>query len=120
VRVSEAGFSDGLCEFNGIFAKVSNQTLGRTNHLFGRRFWNEQIEDDDYFKTAVRYVLLNPERAGLVVDARCWRWSSLAATLGWVDPPEFLAVGELLKWWGAPAPDARLRFAAFVDEGRGR
>ncbi len=53
LRVSEAGFSDGLCEFNGIFAKVSNQTLGRTNHLFGRRFWSEQIEDDEYFKTAV-------------------------------------------------------------------
>ena len=120
LRISEAGFSDGLCEFNGIFAKASNQTLGRTNHLFGRRFWSEEIEDDDYFKTAVRYALLNPERAGIIDDARRWRWSSLAATLGNVHSPEFLAVGQLLTWWGAPKPGARGRFAAFVEEGRGR
>jgi putative transposase len=120
LRISEAGFSNGLCEFNGIFAKASNHTLGRTNHLFGRRFWSEEIDDEEYFKTVVRYVLLNPERAGIVDDASRWRWSSLAATLGYVRPPEFLAVDELLKWWGAPAPDARKSFAAFVQERRGR
>ncbi len=56
LRLSEAGFSHGLCELNGVFSKVSNETLGRENHLFGRRFWSEEIEDDEYFKTAVRYV----------------------------------------------------------------
>jgi putative transposase len=120
LRISEAGFSNGLCEFNGIFAKASNHTLGRSNHLFGRRFWSEEIKDDPYFMTACRYVLLNPERAGLVDDARRWRWSSLGATLGYVRAPEFLATGDLLERWGTPASEARMRFAAFVNEGRRR
>ena len=68
----------GICELNGSFAKITNRRLERTNHLFGRRFWSELIEDDDYLLAACRYVLLNPERAGAIADARCWRWSSLA------------------------------------------
>lgn len=31
--------------------------------------------------TAIRYVLINPVRAGLVVDTADWRWSSVHAHL---------------------------------------
>jgi len=55
LRISEPGFSNGRCEVSGIFSTVSNQTLRRESHLVGRRFWSEEIEDDNYFMTAVRY-----------------------------------------------------------------
>jgi putative transposase len=120
LEISEGGLSNGMCELNGAFAKLSNKAVERTNHLFGRRFWSELIEDDEYLLTACRYVLLNPERAGAIADARCWRWSSLAATLGYVHRPTFLAAGKLLEYFGGDSPAARERFAGFIQEGRGR
>ena len=120
LRISDGGFSRGMCELNGIFARISNATLERENHLFGRRFWSELIEDEAYLMNACRYVLLNPERAGVIRDARRWRWSSLAATLGHVRPPAFLATAKLLELFGGDPATARERFDGFVEEGRGR
>ena len=39
------------------------------------------VMDEPYLLAAVRYVELNPVRAGLVVDAAQWRWSSARAHL---------------------------------------
>jgi putative transposase len=119
LEISEGGLSRGMCEMNGTFAKITNATLERTNHLFGRRFWSQLIEDDEYLRDACRYAVLNPERAGAIADARCWRWSSLAGTLGLVRPPAFLATRRLLEYFGHDVPEARERFAAYVEAGRG-
>lgn len=119
LKTSDSGLSQGMAELNGNFARLTNDTIGGSNHLFGRRFWSETIETDEYLKTACRYVMLNPERVGAVSDSRDWPWSSLAATLGTTRPPACLAVDELLKWFGGPARDARARFAAFIQDGRG-
>lgn len=120
LRISDGGFSAGMCELNGAFAKLTNAALEQSNHLFGRRFWSKLIEDEDYLKHVCRYVLLNPERAGAIDDARRWRWSSLAATLGYVRPPAFLASETLLELFGRDPAQARERFARFVQDGRDR
>jgi putative transposase len=119
-RISERGFSRGMCELNGTFARTSNRVLERSNHLFGRRFWSKLIDSDEYLREACRYVVLNPERAGAMDDARQWRWSSFGATLGDVHPPAFLATGDLLGLFAKDPVQAREQFAAFVDEGRDR
>ena len=120
LQISERGYSGGMCELNGSFAKISNARLERTNHLFGRRFWSEQIQDDEYLVTACRYVVLNPERAGAIDDARWWRWSSLGATLGYESAPSFLRTEKLLGLFGSDPRAARWHFEAFVEEGRRR
>jgi REP-associated tyrosine transposase len=117
-RISDRGLSRGMCELNGIFSKASNRVLERENHLFGRRFWSRLIDSDEYLLDACRYVLLNPERAGVIDDARNWRWSSMAATFGDVHPPAFLATGELLRLFAADPVRAREHLAAFLKEGR--
>ena len=119
LRVSERGFSAGMCELNGVFAKATNAELGRSNHLFGRRFWSELIDTDAYLFEVCRYVVLNPERAGAIRDARRWRWSSFAATMGDVHAPAFLATGELLRLFSNDPQTAREQFAAYVEKGRG-
>jgi putative transposase len=119
LRVSEPGFSHGMCELNGIFAKATNRVLERENHLFGRRFWSRLIDTDEYLLEACRYAVLNPERAGLIDDARHWRWSSFGATLGDVRPPAFLATNDHLRLFAKDPETARRLFAAFVEKGRG-
>lgn len=56
----------------------------RTGH-----FWQGRIGcaamDEAHLATALRYVALNPVRAGLVAHAADWPWSSARAQLGLVD-----------------------------------
>jgi len=50
-------------------------------HLWQERFRSFAM-DEAYLYQAVRYVELNPVRAGLVKRPRDWRWSSARARLG--------------------------------------
>ncbi len=52
---------------------------GHSGHVWQGRFKAFPIEDDDHLVTVVRYVERNPLRAGLVVQAEDWPWSSLAS-----------------------------------------
>jgi hypothetical protein len=54
---------------NGLHAERFNQRHHRTGHLFGDRLASWLIEDDDYLGAACQYVLENPVRAGLSLDA---------------------------------------------------
>jgi REP element-mobilizing transposase RayT len=119
LRISDRGLSQGMCEFNGQFSLHSNQNLGRADHLFGRRFWSELIETDEYLLEACRYAVLNPERARAIDDARRWTWSSLSATLGLSHPPPFLKPDIVLRQFSRDPARARELFASFVEAGRG-
>jgi putative transposase len=50
---------------------------GTSGHVWQDRFKSFPIQQNDHFLTVVRYVLLNPVRAGLVALAQQWPWSSL-------------------------------------------
>jgi putative transposase len=55
-----------------------------TGHLFQSRFASVVL-DDTHLIRAVRYVSLNPVRAGLVSRPEEWKWSSVRAHLSGVD-----------------------------------
>lgn len=59
----------------GKYAQTFNARKGRAGHLFQERFKSEPVPDDSYFQTVVRYIHMNPEKAGLASYAR-YRWSS--------------------------------------------
>lgn len=52
-----------------------NKKYERTGHLFHSRYKSEPIEDDVYFKDVTRYILLNPQKAG-ICNFRNYCWSS--------------------------------------------
>lgn len=52
-----------------------------TGHLWQGRFGSVAM-DDDHLVAAIRYVSLNPVRAGLVERPEDWPWSSVRAHLG--------------------------------------
>lgn len=47
------------------YARYFNERTGHVGHVFQERFFSEPIEGDRYLLAAVRYVHLNPERAGV-------------------------------------------------------
>jgi putative transposase len=57
------------------YALAANRTVDRTGHLWQSRFFSCPL-DEDHLLAALRYVDLNPVRAGLVRQATDWPWSS--------------------------------------------
>ena len=55
---------------------------GTSGHLWQGRFRSFPIQEDYHLLTVLRYVERNPLRAGLVQDAREWRWSSISVLAG--------------------------------------
>ena len=64
-----------------------------------------------------RYVVLNPVEAGICEQPEQWGWSSYSATAGLSPAPAFLAVDELLAFFGSSIERARAAYCAFVSEG---
>jgi len=79
---------------------VFNRRHRRSGHLFQNRYRAVLCEADSYLLQLVRYVHLNPVRAGLVTEPQTYRWSSHAAYLR-RGAPAWLAVQPVLEMAGA-------------------
>jgi putative transposase len=77
-----------------------------TGHLWQGRFSSTAM-DEAHVYAAIRYVDLNPVRAGLVARAADWPWSSARAHLAGQDD-ELVTVAPMLERVGD--------FAAYLDE----
>ena len=71
-----ASLSDGMRRLNGDYARRFNKRHGRRGHLFDERFSSFAVEDEQHLEAAIEYVLQNPVRAGLCLEARDWEWSA--------------------------------------------
>jgi REP-associated tyrosine transposase len=107
---TQVELSRAIHRLNGLYAQWFNKEHGHWGHLFGDRFGANNVEDEQYVLKVVRYVLLNPVRAGLCRHPREWRWSSYGATVGLRPRPRFLS----LDWMTELISPAG--FAEFVDE----
>jgi putative transposase len=83
-----------------------NARLRVTGHLWQGRFSSVAM-DEAHFVSALRYVALNPVRAGLVERAEDWRWSSTRALIDGADDG-FVIV--------APALNRVSNFATFLGQ----
>ena len=53
-----------------------NNKYGRTGHLFQNRYASEPVETEGYFMSVLRYIHLNPLKAGIVKHPANYNWSS--------------------------------------------
>jgi len=80
VPSTKAGLARPIGEAHRRYALEINRRQGWTGHLWQERFASFPM-DEAHLLAAVRYVLLNPVRAGLVPDATDWAHSSARAHL---------------------------------------
>lgn len=117
LSIPDGGLSPGMCELNGGFARWSNKRHEREDHLFGRRFGSTEIVRDEHLLESIRYVVLNPVRAGMCKEAAGWHWSSYRASAGLEAAPRYLALGELLGLFSVDPGRAVASFRHFVAGG---
>jgi len=94
-------FADAHRRYTGYI----NTRMRVTGHLWQGRF-GSVVMDEEHLAHAVRYVSLNPVRAGLVDKPEAWRWSSVSAHLSGRGN-ELVKVAPVLERYGD--------FAAFLD-----
>lgn len=80
------------------YARWLNVRRGETGHVWQNRYFSCPL-DERHQWDALRYVELNPVRAGLVETAEEWRWSSAAAHLGGRNRADLLDLTEWADRW---------------------
>ncbi len=101
------------------YAQAYNRRHHRYGHLFQNRYKSIVCEEDPYFQELVRYIHLNPLRAGLVKNLAQldrFRWAGHGVLMGKVKYP-WQDVDYVLSWFGKRAGQARRIYRRFVAEG---
>lgn len=98
------------------YARVFQARLDTTGHLFERRYHALLVDADRYLLAVLRYVHLNPVRAGMVGGPADYRWSSHHNYLG-TRSTAWVSTRPALALFGSDAPRARAAYAAFVEAG---
>jgi len=96
------------------YAVTFNRRHRRAGHLFQNRYKSVICEEDPYLLELIRYIHLNPLRAGLVKDLKeldRYPWTGHSAILGRRKNP---LIPKLEK--EVPSAEGGLRFLSFIWE----
>ena len=100
------------------YARRINTREARAGHLFQGRYKAILVDARSYLLELVRYVHLNPVRAGLAAAPEAWRWSGHRGYLGRADTP-WLTTDWLLEQLAPGLDAARAAYRDFVADGMG-
>lgn len=98
------------------YTKWVNLTRGRTGHVFQGRYKALLIDADRYLLELIRYVHLNPVRAGTATTAESWPWSGHRAYAGTEIVP-WLTTDWVLGMLTSEVTTARKAYVSFVNGG---
>lgn len=116
VRTPNPDLARGMQYLNACYAQGFNRRHGETGHRLERRYHATLVESDAHTLEVLRYLALNPVRAGACERPEQWKWSSFAAVTGRAPVPSFLAAHVVLGYFGSDRDRARQRFDAFVQD----
>ncbi len=68
--------ADVVGSWKSFTAKQANRLLRRTGAFWQREYFDRYVRNERHFATIIAYIENNPVKAGLVPEARLWRWSS--------------------------------------------
>lgn len=114
VQTPEANLSRGMHWLNGSYAAWFNARHHRSGHLFQGRFHSCLIEKEAYFAEVLRYVVLNPVRAGMVKRPEDYKWSSYRATAGLAEAPLWFNPDVVLTEFAPDPTVAQAFYREFV------
>lgn len=118
VRSGKPGVSLAMQRAFGGYASMFNRRHGRCGHLFQNRFGSKVVQEDPYLLELVRYIHLNPVRAGIVADLNAldvYPWTGHAALMGRATVP-WQEVDEILGAFGFHLSRARATYRRFLAD----
>jgi poly-gamma-glutamate capsule biosynthesis protein CapA/YwtB (metallophosphatase superfamily) len=104
------------------YAISFNRRHRRRGHLFQNRYKSIVCQEDAYLKELVRYIHLNPVRAGMVPgikELNAYPWCGHSALMGKKDRP-WQDVDYVMGYFGTTAAQATKAYLNFMEEGIGQ
>jgi REP element-mobilizing transposase RayT len=101
------------------YAVTFNLRHNRSGHLFQNRYKSLVCDEDSYLLELVRYIHLNPLRAGIVSDLEAldrFPWSGHSVLMG-RGSMEGQAIDEVLRYFGKSISGARHSYRMFISDG---
>ena len=118
LQVGEVSLSRIMQNLSQRYTVWMNRQQGRTGHLFQGRYKAILLDADAYLLELLRYIHLNPVRAGIVKLPEGYPWSSHRAYLGQEKIP-WLTTDWTLAQFSEERRLARRRYREFIMEGVG-
>lgn len=84
---------------HGQYARFFNKVTGRIGHVFGERFNNKLVQENDYGLWLSRYIHRQAVEAGIVGHPKDYEWTSYPAYMG-LAPRRFLKPYVILNQFG--------------------
>jgi putative transposase len=113
-----ANLARGMRHLNGVYTKRLNCAHRRVGHVYQGRYSSILVQKERHLLELIRYIVLNPVRAGMVPVADQWPWNSYQATAGLVASPTWLSTEGTTAIFGGGA-EGRQGFMQFVRDGIG-
>lgn len=98
------------------YTRHYNKRYHKIGHLFEGRYRAILCDRDSYLMELIRYLHLNPVRAGLINDPNRYRWSSHRDYLRG-ESETGLAVDRGLALWGSRRGQAMRAYRQFIRDG---
>lgn len=118
LRTGALPLSRSMARIGTGHALAFNRRHDRTGHLFQNRYKALLVEDDAYLRELVRYVHLNPVRAGSVTDPAAleeYPWTGHRALMVRGNAP-FLAIDAVLSLFADEPEAARTALRAWMAD----
>lgn len=116
VQVGRIGLSAIVQNLSFRYTRWVNHRQQRRGHLFQGRYQAILVDADSYLLELIRYVHLNPVRAGLVADPAAYPHSGHRAYLGKADVP-WLHRDWVLGQFASTESAAQRRYRRFIAAG---
>ncbi len=113
IQVSDIPLSKIMQNLSFRYTRWINSSQKRMGHLFQGRYKALLVDKDSYLLELVRYIHLNPVRAGLVGTPSDYEWSGHRAYLGKEHIP-WLTCDSVLAQFGDTVKSGREQYANFV------
>lgn len=116
IQVGDIPLSRIIQNLSQRYTSSVNRRQKRTGHVFQGRYKAILIDAETYLLELVRYIHLNPVRAGIVERVEDYSWTSLQAYLG-KEKLSWLNTDWVLAHFGTGRRAAQKRFEEFIQEG---
>jgi hypothetical protein len=119
IRMSDVPLGIPMRRLNSKYARYHGKRHGRRGYLFQERFKSIATQDQGYIERLIRYIHLNPLRAGICKSPRQLRrypWCGHGVLLG-VASCSFQHTTDVLRRFGKTIADARESYERFIREG---
>lgn len=118
IETTQANISQSMHFLNAKYAKFFNRTHNKVGHVFQGRYKAKLVDTEAYALELIRYIILNPVRAGKVRRPSQWPWSSYNATIA--RQLTFIEQSWILNQFSASEFEARQEFMYYIYDGIGK